>query len=164
MSPSLSLCWMFWHSQILCRKDWFRYCTASYMRRMRHMDVYRFDYDRPWQIHWRRRKGSKTVMMTFHLKCLLKMITGFDCPFCGAQRAFDALLHGDIFSVWHCNPFLVIISPYLVIVGLNLLKVIPSDCRLMRFLYNRWVILALGVITVGWWIFRNTEMYRSLWA
>lgn len=103
-------------------------------------------------------------MINLHLRCLLKMLTGYDCPFCGAQRAFDALLQGDIYSIWHDNPFLVIVSPYLAIVVLNLLKIIPSDCRLMRFLYNRWVIVALGMLTVGWWIFRNTEMYRSLWA
>ena len=103
-------------------------------------------------------------MINLHLRCLLKMLTGYDCPFCGAQRAFDALLQGDNYSIWQYNPFLVIVSPYLAIVVLNLLKIIPSDCRLMRFLYNRWVIVALGMLTVGWWIFRNTEMYRSLWA
>ena len=100
-------------------------------------------------------------MMNLHLKCLLKMLTGYDCPFCGAQRAFDALLQGDILSIWHYNPFLVIISPYLAVVALNLLKIIPSDSRLMRFLYNRWIIVALGALTIGWWIFRNTEIYRA---
>ena len=34
-------------------------------------------------------------------KCLLKTVTGYDCPGCGAQRALHALLHGRIADAWH---------------------------------------------------------------
>ena len=97
--------------------------------------------------------------MTLHLKCLLKMLTGYDCPFCGAQRAFAALLQGDISSVWNYNPYLVVISPYLVMVILAVVKVIPPGSRLQRFLYSKWTILVAGLTTIAWWIFRNTGYY-----
>ena len=99
--------------------------------------------------------------MHLYLKCLLKMLTGYDCPFCGAQRAFVALLHGDISAVWVYNPFLVIISPYLIMVVLAIFKIIPHGSRLQKFLYDKWTIIAAGILTVAWWIFRNTEFYLT---
>ena len=100
--------------------------------------------------------------MTLHLKCLLKLLTGYDCPFCGAQRAFNALLHGDISGIWHYNPFLVIISPYLIMVILAIFGVIPKGSRLQKFLYDRHTVIAAGILTVAWWIFRNTDFYLDL--
>ena len=97
--------------------------------------------------------------MTLYLKCLLKTLTGYDCPFCGTQRACDALFHGDISGFWHYNPFLVIMSPYLILVLLAVLKIIPPGSRLQKVLYSRWTILAAGLATIAWWIFRNTGYY-----
>lgn len=99
--------------------------------------------------------------MSFHLKCLLKMLTGYDCPFCGAQRAFYALIHGDISGMWHYNPYLIVISPYLMMVILAVIGVIPAESRLKKFLYNRYTIIAAGLLTVAWWIFRNTGFYLN---
>ena len=100
--------------------------------------------------------------MALYLKCLLKTLTGFDCPFCGAQRAFVALLHGDISSIWYYNPYLFVISPYLILVTLAIFKVIPPDSRLRKFLYSKWTILTAGLVTISWWIFRNTGYYLDL--
>lgn len=35
--------------------------------------------------------------------CPVKALTGFDCPGCGSQRAFHAILNGDIAAAWHFN-------------------------------------------------------------
>ena len=94
--------------------------------------------------------------MNIQLKCLLKALTGYDCPFCGAQRAFNALIHGDISSFYHYNPYLVIISPYLILIFLSISGIIPKGSRLQGFLYNRWTILVAGLITISWWVLRNT--------
>lgn len=93
--------------------------------------------------------------MEFQLKCLLKALTGYDCPFCGAQRALNALLHGDIFSFFEYNPYLVIISPYLILVLLAAARIIPEGSRLQKFLYNRYLIIFFGITTITWWILRN---------
>lgn len=95
------------------------------------------------------------------LKCLLKMLTGYNCPFCGAQRAFHALLHGDISAVWHYNPFLVCVSPYLMLVILCIFEIIPEESRLRKFLYDKRTIITAGILTIAWWIFRNTPLYQS---
>ena len=39
-------------------------------------------------------------------KCVVKQLTGYDCPSCGAQRAFHAVLHGDFIKALSYNPFL----------------------------------------------------------
>ena len=100
--------------------------------------------------------------MDFQLKCLLKLLTGFDCPFCGAQRAFHALLHGDISGIWHYNPYLVIISPYIIMVMLTIFGAIPRGSKIQKFLYHRLTIITAGILTITWWIFRNTEFYLRL--
>ena len=97
--------------------------------------------------------------MDIKLKCLLKALTGYDCPFCGAQRAFEALLHGDILSFFWYNPYLVVISPYLILVLLAAYRIIPKGGRLQKFLYNRYVIIFFGILTIGWWIFRNIKFH-----
>ena len=32
--------------------------------------------------------------------CAFKYLTGYDCPGCGSQRAFHALLHGRVAEAW----------------------------------------------------------------
>lgn len=44
-------------------------------------------------------------------KCLFKMLTGYDCPGCGSQRALHAFLHGNITEAWHYNPFVFFAVP-----------------------------------------------------
>lgn len=94
-------------------------------------------------------------MMNLHLKCLLKALTGYDCPFCGAQRAFVAFIHGDISGAWHYNPYLFIISPYLLMILMTCIGIIPEESRLRKMLYNRWSILSAGIMSVSWWVLRN---------
>lgn len=36
--------------------------------------------------------------------CLLRLLTGADCPSCGATRAALALLAGDLGTAWAANP------------------------------------------------------------
>ncbi|MGZ3899569.1 MAG: DUF2752 domain-containing protein [Bacteroidia bacterium] len=45
--------------------------------------------------------------------CSIKSITGIECPGCGMQRAFIALLRGDILSSLNFNPSLI---PFLLTV------------------------------------------------
>lgn len=43
--------------------------------------------------------------------CVFRYLTGFDCPGCGSQRAFHALLHGDVARAWGYNPFVFFAVP-----------------------------------------------------
>ena len=91
----------------------------------------------------------------FAPKCLLKAVTGYDCPFCGFQRSVWALLRGDFVDAFMYNPYIYIISPYLIMVLLCVFKVIPPKSRLCKALYSRASIITAAVLTVSWWILRN---------
>ncbi|WP_433084411.1 DUF2752 domain-containing protein [Dactylosporangium sp. CA-052675] len=45
--------------------------------------------------------------------CLVKLLTGFDCPGCGGTRAAWYMLHGDIPAAAHHHAMLVFAAPFL---------------------------------------------------
>lgn len=44
-------------------------------------------------------------------RCMFKVLTGWDCPGCGSQRAFHAALHGRMAEAWAFNPFVFFAVP-----------------------------------------------------
>ncbi len=95
-------------------------------------------------------------------KCLIKVITGYDCPFCGFQRSVWAILRGDFIDAFLYNPYLYIISPYIIMVSLCVAGIIPRESRLCRILYSRTSIMTAAFLTILWWIIRNTAVYKDL--
>lgn len=89
-------------------------------------------------------------------RCLIKAITGYDCPFCGFQRSVWAILRGDFVEAFHYNPYIYIISPYIILILLCVLGLIPRNSRLCRMLYSRTSITTATILTIAWWILRNT--------
>lgn len=47
----------------------------------------------------------------FFPRCVVKQLTGYDCPGCGSQRAIHALLHGDIVTAWRYNALMLLLLP-----------------------------------------------------
>ena len=94
-------------------------------------------------------------------RCIPKAITGYDCPFCGAQRALSNVLHGNFRAAIQINPYLFLISPYLIVVFLCILKIIPEGSRLQRIAYSKPVIIIAGIATLAWWIIRNTAFMKK---
>ena len=45
--------------------------------------------------------------------CPVKLVTGLDCPGCGGLRLAHDLLHADLRSAMHDNPFLLVCIPVL---------------------------------------------------
>lgn len=45
------------------------------------------------------------------LTCPFHLLTGLDCPFCGAQRMALALLHGRVAEAFWLNPGLAVGAP-----------------------------------------------------
>lgn len=95
---------------------------------------------------------ARTVWMP---KCPLKMMTGIDCPGCGSQRMIHALLNFDLSGAWHANPFLVLSTPYLLI--LVFVSILPLK-------FPKLTRIALSPVTTGiflgfagiWTIIRNS--------
>ena len=94
-----------------------------------------------------------------HFRCLIKDLKGYDCPFCGFPRSVLALSRGDFVDAFHYNPFIYIVSPYLLMVVLCVLEVIPPESKLCKALCSRWSIAAAAVCTVAWTVFRNVFRY-----
>jgi len=44
-------------------------------------------------------------------KCFFKLVTGWDCPGCGSQRALHALLMGRVGEAWAFNPYVFFAVP-----------------------------------------------------
>ena len=72
-------------------------------------------------------KFSPTEVAIFP-KCQFYVLTGWQCPGCGIQRAIHMLLIGDLNSAFQYNPLAILVLPY-VLVGLiceAILFVIPK--------------------------------------
>ena len=96
------------------------------------------------------------------LPCLLKAITGYDCPFCGFQRSVWALMRGDFVDAFLYNPYLYIISPYIILLLLCVFGIIPREGRLCRALYSRTSIIIAATLSISWWILRNAFPFLTL--
>lgn len=88
-------------------------------------------------------------------KCPSKLITGFDCPSCGSQRALHAVLHGDINAAWNFNPFLFIALPYLLLALWGQLSFIPGSARANRLACSPILVFGYIGIFLAWWLLRN---------
>ena len=88
-------------------------------------------------------------------KCILKQLTGFDCPSCGGQRSLHAILHGDFMNAISYNPFFVISIPYLLSVIYATFFKSTFAKKVRRISFNRYVIYTYIVLFFAWWIIRN---------
>lgn len=94
-------------------------------------------------------------------KCPFRLLTGWDCPSCGSQRALHALLQGDLLLALRYNLFLVISVPYFLLVAYTSF----SHDRFARWLrpwvqHSRVVGLFL-LLTLLWWLLRNLPVVRE---
>ena len=89
-------------------------------------------------------------------RCLVKGLTGWDCPGCGSQRALEALLRGDLWGAVRCTYLLPLLLAYLLLPALH--WIVPESQRIKR-LYDRATspatLLAIVGITLAWMLVRN---------
>ena len=90
-------------------------------------------------------------------KCPFRMLTGYECPGCGSQRAVHYLLNGKIDSAIQANALLVFYIPYIILLFLAELLKSKSRffMRLYKILFSRIAIWILFVIIIIWWVARN---------
>lgn len=90
----------------------------------------------------------------FMPQCLFHRLTGLNCPGCGSQRFFHAMLHGDVTQAIGHNLLLVIAIPYLAILLITTLM--PNRFpRLSRIIYSQMGIISAGAVIILWTIIRN---------
>lgn len=93
---------------------------------------------------------------TFPIKCIWHEITGTQCPACGFQRFFYALLHGNFLEALSYNYFLVVLLPYAILAILaswyNFNHVFD---KLSVLVYHRYTLKAYVYLFFIWWVVRN---------
>lgn len=90
-------------------------------------------------------------------KCPFRLLTGYECPGCGSQRAIHYLLNLEMDSAFHANALLILSIPYVLL--LLLAEFLKSKSRFFMSLYKTlfsakaiWVVF---IIVMIWWIARN---------
>jgi hypothetical protein len=86
-------------------------------------------------------------------KCIFKLITGYQCPGCGASRALYALLHGHPLEALSYNYFLLLALPYLFAIVLT--GWLPQLSRWKPLIQGPKLAWAYLVLFIIWWILRN---------
>ena len=87
-------------------------------------------------------------------RCPFLMLTGWQCPGCGSQRAVHALLHFDVVQAVRMNALLVLAVPYVVllIVSEQMRRRWP---RFFRLVHNPWLARVFLAVVVLWFVGRN---------
>lgn len=90
--------------------------------------------------------------------CPVKKITGLDCPSCGNQRAFHALLSGEIIVAIKYNFFLIFTILYFIGIFIGeLFKY--RDRRFYLFFLGKKGALTYLYAYIFWFIIRNIIRY-----
>lgn len=87
-------------------------------------------------------------------RCIIKTITGYDCPGCGSQRAIHALLNGDIIAAWHHNALMMLTIPFVALLVTTRLYATRLP-RLFTALRSTVAAYTITIIVLAWWIGRN---------
>jgi len=92
----------------------------------------------------------------FFPKCPFLLVTGYQCPGCGSQRALHSLLHADIGTAFKQNAFMVLIIPYIFLgIYLQYLGGKQRHPGIERIFYGKWSAVILLVVIIAYWILRN---------
>lgn len=92
----------------------------------------------------------------FMPKCPFKLITGFNCPGCGIQRAIYEMLHGNFIEAIKYNYYLLYSGPYLA--SFIFVWVMPDGkyrTSIKEIIENRVVVKTYIYSFAFWLIFRN---------
>ncbi|MEA4919029.1 DUF2752 domain-containing protein [Proteiniphilum sp.] len=89
-------------------------------------------------------------------RCPFLLVTGYECPGCGSQRAIHSLLHFNIGAALRYNAFMVLALPY-ILLGIYLeyfggKKRFP---RTVKFFFGRWSAVMVLIVITAYWILRN---------
>jgi hypothetical protein len=96
------------------------------------------------------------IEIPFFPRCPFLLLTGYECPGCGSQRAIHSLLHFDFKAAFHYNALMVPAIPY-ILVGIYLQYFGGSRRypQVEKILFGRWSALTVLVLVFAFWIGRN---------
>ena len=89
-------------------------------------------------------------------KCPFHLLTGWNCPACGLQRALHALLHGRFAEALSYNYFFVVSIPYVIaLLVAEVLKRIPRGDNFIRAVEHPVLARVYIILFIVWGIIRN---------
>lgn len=89
-------------------------------------------------------------------KCPFHLLTGWNCPVCGMQRAIYALLHGRFAESLAYNYFFVVCIPYLIaLLVAEIMKQLHSGACFVRVIGHPFVTTMFLILAVLWGVIRN---------
>ncbi len=88
--------------------------------------------------------------------CSFHVLTGWDCPGCGATRATHELLHGRLAAAWRYNALWVLSWPVALYAALSELRVLCGRRPLPGDLARQsWFWVAVALTAVVFFVVRN---------
>ena len=96
------------------------------------------------------------------IPCLLTLVTNGYCPGCGITRMFLALSRLDFAAALRANALVMVLIPFcLPFVAVRLINYIKFGENKPAKI-EKWFVIAAFVLTVAFWIMRNTELFGFL--
>lgn len=96
-------------------------------------------------------------------KCMFHEFTGLYCPGCGSQRAFSALLHGDVLTALHDNLLAIFLAPFLVYTAVIFIINLFKERKIYTKVFNSFLSPRLIlVLVIVFFIVRNISVYPFL--
>lgn len=89
-------------------------------------------------------------------KCPFLVLTGYECPGCGTQRAIHQLLHLNVSAALRHNAFMVFALPYVFLaIYMEYFGGKRRNLKLYTVLFGRYSAIVILIIVLLYWILRN---------
>ena len=97
------------------------------------------------------------------LFCPFYRLTGLYCPGCGSGRAVHAVLQGDLFAGFCCNPLLFLLGiPALYCVIHEYIRIAFPKTGLKPIVLPWAACVVCLVLIIGFWVLRNLPWFSFL--
>ncbi len=92
------------------------------------------------------------------IPCLVKSITGLNCPTCGITRQIISILHFDFKNAREYNYVLFYMYPFIIFLALYILYRYIRYSKIKFNLFEIIYLIVICIILLIWFIYRNIFM------